>query len=226
MAALEPIAQSGLMTMPLGGGRNAPPSNEDIAAVIAAVLADPVPHLGKTYRPTGPRLLSPQEIADAFGRVLDRKVIYRDVPFRMLAKVGKSIGYSDFDMAQLRWYVQEYRRDTFAVSAPTDAVLTVTGRPAEGFETTVRRYVESSPDAQRTLVSRPRALARLLKAIATPAPNHKRYAHRYGDPPLPNAKLAIDSAAWHATHDDARAEPTAERSRVSLTVAPARSASR
>ena len=200
MPALGAIAQFGLMTMPLGAGRNAPPSNEDIARVVVGVLADPGPHIGKTYRPTGPELLAPQEIADTFARVLRRKVIYRDVPFRMLAKVGKSIGFTNFDIAQLRWYFEEYRRDTFAVGAPTDALLQVTGHPAEDFEATVRRYVDHSPDAQRRLGSRPRALARLIKAIATPAPNLKRYARDHGDLALPHAALAIDSPSWQVDH--------------------------
>jgi uncharacterized protein YbjT (DUF2867 family) len=80
MAALEPIAQLGMMGLPLGSGLNAPPSNEDIAKVIVAALADPAPHIGKTYRPTGPRLLSPQEIAATFGKVLGRPVKYQSAP--------------------------------------------------------------------------------------------------------------------------------------------------
>ena len=39
-----------------GNSRNAPPSNEDIARVAAAVLMDPARHAGKSYRPTGPAL--------------------------------------------------------------------------------------------------------------------------------------------------------------------------
>lgn len=45
MAALEPIAQFGMMPMPLGDGMNAPPSNEDIARVIVGALANPAPHI-------------------------------------------------------------------------------------------------------------------------------------------------------------------------------------
>ncbi len=226
MAALEPIAQFGLMTMPLGQGRNAPPANEDIARVVAGVLADPEPHIGKTYRPTGPRLLSPTDIAGTFARVLGRKVTYRDVPFRMMAQVAKSLGYSNFDMAQLRWYVEEYRRDTFAIAAPSDAVLQVTGRPAEDFETTVRRYVDNTPATRRTFGSRPRAMARLMKALATPAPNLARYARTHDDPPLPHASLAIDSPDWQSEHDPSRKNLGAQPGQVTLAAALTREASR
>jgi NAD(P)H dehydrogenase (quinone) len=108
----------------------------------------------------------------------------------------------EFALAQLRWYIDEHRRDTFAVSAPTDFVARITGRPAESFETTLRRYVEASSDATRTLASRPRALARLLKAMATPAPSIRSYARAHDAPPRPHAKLASDSPDWHATHEE------------------------
>ncbi len=78
MAGLGLAAQLGLFTMPLGHGRNAPPSNEDIARVVAGALADPTAYAGRSYRPTGPALLDPDEIAAVFGRVLGRRVRYRD----------------------------------------------------------------------------------------------------------------------------------------------------
>jgi NAD(P)H dehydrogenase (quinone) len=73
MAALEPISQFGLMALPLGNGLNAPPSNADIAKVIVGGLTDPAPYVGKTFRPTGPKLLSPDDIAATFGKVLGRR---------------------------------------------------------------------------------------------------------------------------------------------------------
>jgi uncharacterized protein YbjT (DUF2867 family) len=78
MSSLEMIAQLGMMVMPLGQGLNAPPSNEDIARVVVGALTNPATLIGKVYRPTGARLLSPDEIAATFGQVLRRKVIYRE----------------------------------------------------------------------------------------------------------------------------------------------------
>jgi NAD(P)H dehydrogenase (quinone) len=68
MQVLPFAAQFGLLSLPYGTGLNAPPSNEDIARVVAEILARPERHAGKTYRPTGPQLLSPQEIAAAPGK--------------------------------------------------------------------------------------------------------------------------------------------------------------
>ncbi len=85
LLSLPMIVRLGILPGPYGDGRNAPPSNEDIERVAAGVLADPTPHIGKSYRPTGPELLSPQDIAEILTGVVGRSVKYtgcftRDVP--------------------------------------------------------------------------------------------------------------------------------------------------
>ena len=51
---LVPVAaQLGVLPTPTGAGRNAPPSNEDIARVAVGALLDPHRHDGRAYRPTG-----------------------------------------------------------------------------------------------------------------------------------------------------------------------------
>ncbi|VBA35902.1 Sarcosine/dimethylglycine N-methyltransferase [Mycobacterium innocens] len=70
---LVPLAaQLGVLPVPTGSGRNAPPSNEDIARVAVGALLDPHRHDGRAYRPTGPTLLSGADIADAVGEALGR----------------------------------------------------------------------------------------------------------------------------------------------------------
>ena len=89
MGTLETVAQLGIWPIPLGDGdekKNAPPSNNDIAAATVAALVDPATHTGNTYRPTGPELLSPNEMAAIMGKVLGRRVRYVDVPESMLMK--------------------------------------------------------------------------------------------------------------------------------------------
>jgi NAD(P)H dehydrogenase (quinone) len=85
-AALEPMAEFGIMALLLGEGTNAPPSNEGIARVIVGALANPAHHVGKPYRPTGPKLLDPSAIAAAFGKVLGRRVKYQDAPLELFLK--------------------------------------------------------------------------------------------------------------------------------------------
>jgi NAD(P)H dehydrogenase (quinone) len=129
MAAMEAIAQFGMLPMPLGEGLNAPPSNEDIARVAVAILTNPASHVGKTYRPTGPALLSPQDIAATFAKVLGRPVKYFDAPLGMFTKVARALGFPDFTVAQILCYLEDYKRGAFALGAPTQAVFDVTGHP-------------------------------------------------------------------------------------------------
>src|ERR1700752_193461 len=70
---LPVAAQLGVLPVPTGGGRNAPPSNEDIARVSVGALLAPHRHDGRAYRPTGPTLLSGAEIAEAIGEALGRR---------------------------------------------------------------------------------------------------------------------------------------------------------
>ena len=70
------IRHLGLLLLPFGAGLNAPPANEDIAAVVAHALARPASHIGRRYRPTGPQLISPQQSADVMSQVLGRRVRY------------------------------------------------------------------------------------------------------------------------------------------------------
>ena len=51
------VAQFGMLALPFGDGLNAPPSNEDIARVAVGSLMNPERHIGKCYRPTGPKLI-------------------------------------------------------------------------------------------------------------------------------------------------------------------------
>jgi hypothetical protein len=74
----------------------------------------------------------------------------------MFLKAARRQNVGAFLMSGLRHYVEDHKQGAFALSAPTDDVLEVTGRPAEDFETTARRYA-ARPEAQRTLGNWPRA---------------------------------------------------------------------
>ena len=201
MVALESIAQFGLMAMPLGDGLNAPPSNEDIARVIVGALTNPASHAGKSYRPTGPRLLAPQEIAATFGKVLGRRVRYQDLPMWLFLKVAKSLGVTDYVIAQLQSFLDDYRRNAFGIGAPTDAVLNVGGTEPEAFEQVARRYVALSSVAKQTVGAKLHATWNLLRGLLTRTPDLDAIARRIELPVIASAKLAADSAAWRASHD-------------------------
>ena len=200
MQLLETITQLGVMPLPLGHGLNAPPSNEDIARVIAGALANPEAHAGKSYRPTGPRLLTPQEIAATFARVLRRPVRYLDIPDWMMLKALRTMGLPDFQQAQVRYYVQDYRRNAFGVGAPTEAVRQVGGCEPEDFETITGRYVTQRPEARRNPLNWLRAMANFARIPLTPALNFGRLEKIQEQPRPKKGRLALDSPTWLATH--------------------------
>jgi uncharacterized protein YbjT (DUF2867 family) len=200
-AALGPAAQFGLLAMPLGQGLNAPPSNEDIARVIAACLRDPGPHIGKAYRPTGPRLLTPEEIAAILGRALGRPVRYQDAPLPLFLKVARTLRLSDFVIGQLYWFLQDYQAGAFGLGAPTDAVQAVAHVEPESFETIAARYVRNSPLAHRDLGGWFREAAGLLGALLTPQPRIDRIEARYGSPAPRHWRLAMESDDWRARRE-------------------------
>lgn len=198
---LPAAANFGVLMLPFGQGLNAPPSNEDIGAVAAGVLANPAPHIGKSYRPTGPRLISGEDVAQAFGRVLGRRVRYQDVPTRMFVKAALAQGISKFEVAQMRHYVEELRGGTYAVGAPTDHVEQVLGRPAEDFEATARRYLEHPELVLPGLAvgGKLGAFGLLLKTALTRVPDLDRWEAERGHPALVESRLAHDSSEWLVT---------------------------
>ncbi len=206
LMVLDMAAHLGLFAMPLGAGKvkkNAPPSSEDIACVAVAALTDPGRHAGKTYRPTGPELLSPDDIAAAMGRALGRRVRYMDISERMMTKALRAVppeNYSEAAVSQLAIYADEYRRGAFAVNAPTDHVERIGGRVPERFESIVRRTVSARPDLRRSLSGQMRATAAFLRLLLTPALDLQKVQAdrdyvRIGDP-----KFSQDDADWQTTH--------------------------
>ncbi len=175
LMVLASAAHLGMFTMPLGPGdekKNAPPSNEDIASVAVGALIDPETHAGQRYRPTGPELLSPNEIAAAMGRALGRKVSYMDISEKMMTKALRAnppSNYSEAAVSQLALYADEYRRGSFAVNAPTRDVEIVGGRTPEGFEDIVRRHVAAQPNLKPSFGRRLAAIIRFIKILVTPA---------------------------------------------------------
>jgi uncharacterized protein YbjT (DUF2867 family) len=199
-AVIGQASQFGLFALPLGEGLNAPPSNEDIARVVVACLADPQPHIGKAYRPTGPRLLAPWDIAESMGRALSRRVRYRNVPLPMFLKAAASLGVSDFVISQLYWFLQDYQLNAFGVGAPTDVVEELTGSPPEDFDKIARRYAGASPLAARGFIGAMREAAGLAAALISRAPDIARIETQFALPRIANFALAANSPLWRTTH--------------------------
>jgi NAD(P)H dehydrogenase (quinone) len=206
LMVLEMAAQLGQLTMPLGDGdakTNAPPSNEDIARVAVAALIDPDTHAGARYRPTGPELMSPNEIAAAIGRALGRKVAYNNISERMFLKAMRAVPPSNFSEAavtQLRIYCEEYRRGSFAVNAPTDVVERLSGQPPERFEDIVARVAKTRPGVRRSFRLRLRAVADFTRILLARPYDTARLEKNRDFIQMTNPVFVQDDPVWRSGH--------------------------
>ncbi|GHO60492.1 nucleotide-diphosphate-sugar epimerase [Ktedonobacter robiniae] len=210
MQVLPFAAQFGLLSLPYGSGLNAPPSNEDIARVVAEILARPEGHAGKTYRPTGPELLSPQDLAAILGKVLGRKVTYRNAPMRMVAKIMRG-RLSLYNLAAYSQYVIDYQKNAFGVNAPTDVVRRITGREAEDFETIARRYAATMPGVRRSFVIQFKLMLRMIILLLRPALKTAPYLALDEFSERSHVVFSADSPEWRQSHEPQTYELSGEK---------------
>ena len=127
LTMLAPSMTDGVMRLPFGEGRHAPVAAADQARVIAAVLDDPGPHVGQTYRLFGPVEMNHHEIAAEMTRVLNRPVRYEPVPIEAFAAALLARGMSPHLVQHLSNVAVDYRNGVFG--GTNDVIEQVGGAP-------------------------------------------------------------------------------------------------
>jgi uncharacterized protein YbjT (DUF2867 family) len=131
--AAHTIADSGTIRLPFGTGRTSPITTGDVARVVATVLVDPDPYIGRVLELTGPRSQDLNGVAEEYARALGRPVSYVDVPWEPWANqvlAQFNLGpYVDEHIATMARLHRENRYDRV-----TSTVQDITGRPAESIE--------------------------------------------------------------------------------------------
>jgi uncharacterized protein YbjT (DUF2867 family) len=129
----------GAIVVPTGSGGEAFVDAEDIAAVTAATLADPLGHAGAEYAPTGPDVLTVGEAADIIGSVTGRAVGHVDIDrHTWLDRVIASGVPAEYgEMLQILTETVASGRG----SRPNGDVEKVTGAPPTSFNDLARRTV-------------------------------------------------------------------------------------
>lgn len=139
--AAESIAADGTIRLPFGSAHTSPIATEDVARVIATILAKPRGHIGKVYELTGPRSQDMNAIASEYAEALGRPVRYHDVPFALWQD-------QELDNRGLPTHVFEHIRTMAKLHAEnrydrlTQDVTEVTGQPAMS----VREFVALRPE--------------------------------------------------------------------------------
>jgi NAD(P)H dehydrogenase (quinone) len=193
-------AHLGVFPLPVAGeNRDAPPSVADIARVAVAALLDPASHAGKSYRPTGPKLLTVAEMVAIIGRVVGHKVRQVRTPLWMFYKAAKAEGNEPILLSGLRHWFQDLDRGAFAVGAPNDTVRELTGKDAEDFETIARRHA-ALPESRQSFGARLAAFAEFMAVPILPGFDPVAYDRAQEQPVPPMPHLALDDADWRASH--------------------------
>lgn len=203
---LEPAIQLGILPMPLGDGASksdVPPSTDDIASVVVGALRDPVTHAGKYYRPTGPALVSPNDVAQAIALASGRPVKYSNISESMFLKALVALqppNYSRAAVTQLKIYAEEYRRGSFAVGGPTRVVQEVGGKAPDSIETIARQMVSSRPEAKRNFSNRATATKNFLKILLTPEPNIRKWSQDLDQVQISDGLFTQENPIWQSSH--------------------------
>jgi NAD(P)H dehydrogenase (quinone) len=138
--AAESIARDSTIRLPFGNGRTSPVDAQDVAEVIATILANPTAHIGKVYELTGPRSQDMNGMAAEYSDALGRTITYIDVPLEQWREELRNRNLPDhvfehfLTMARLH-AANRYDRLTHDVEA-------ITGRPATSCRDFVARHAE------------------------------------------------------------------------------------
>ncbi len=79
----ESVRKSNQIRLPFGDGKTSPVAVQDVARVIATLLANPLPHIGKIYHLTGPQSENMDFYAREYSKALGRTITYQDIPVEL-----------------------------------------------------------------------------------------------------------------------------------------------
>jgi NAD(P)H dehydrogenase (quinone) len=134
------VRDRGRIELPFGRGKTNPVATDDVARVVAAVLADPGPHLGQIYELTGPRSQDMNGVAREYSDALNREVTYSDIPPEVWERELKKVGLPDHLTRHLVTMAELNRAGRY--DRLTDGVERVTCRPAKS----IRDFVSLHAD--------------------------------------------------------------------------------
>src|SRR5438132_4647774 len=126
--------------LPFGRGKPSPVPAADVAQVVAVVLADPVPHLGRIYELTAPQSQGMDGVAREFSDALNREVTYSDVSPEEWEQKLKRQSMPEHLTGHLLAMGELHRAGRYDRQA--DGVQRVTGRTAMSVREFVSLYAE------------------------------------------------------------------------------------
>jgi uncharacterized protein YbjT (DUF2867 family) len=133
----ESVREYDQIRLPFGDGKTSPVAVEDVARVIATVLADPQPHVGKTYHLTGPQSENMKFYAGEYSKALGRTITYQDIPVEPWRDDLLERGLPAHLVHHLATMADLHRAGRY--DRMSDDVLTLTGQEPSSMQEFVRR---------------------------------------------------------------------------------------
>jgi len=133
----DSIKESSQIRLPFGEGKTAPVSAEDVARVVAALLTDPQPHIGKIYHLTGPQSENMNFFAREYSKALGRAITYKDIPVEPWRDALLARGLPAYLVHHLATMADLHRAGRY--DRMSDDVLTLTGQAPMSVQEFVRK---------------------------------------------------------------------------------------
>jgi len=133
----DSVRESNQIRLPFGEGKTSPVAVEDVARVIAALLANPHPHIGKVYHLTGPQSGNMHFYAQEYSKALGRTITFHDVPVGSWRDGLLARGLPVHLVTHLATMADLHRAGRY--DRMSDDVLTLTGQAPKSMQEFVSR---------------------------------------------------------------------------------------
>ena len=133
----DSVKESDQIQLPFGDGKTSPVAVGDVARVIATLLGNPRPHIGKTYHLTGPQSENMQFYAQEYSKALDRPITYHDIPVEQWRQVLLERGLPVYLVNHLATMADLHRAGRY--DRMSDDVRTLTGQEPLSVQEFVRK---------------------------------------------------------------------------------------
>jgi len=143
----ESVRETNHIRLPFGQGKTSPVAVEDVARVIAALLANPQPHIGKIYHLTGPQSENMDFYAKEYSKALGRTITYQDIPVEAWREGLLQHGLSAHLVNHLATMADLHRAGRY--DRMTDDVFALTGQKPLGMQEFVRNNAATFTDSAK-----------------------------------------------------------------------------
>ncbi len=143
----DSVRESNQIRLPFGEGKTSPVAVEDVARVVATLLVNPQPHIGKIYHLTGPQSENMHFFAREYSKALGRTVTYQDIPVEPWRDGLLERGLPVHLVNHLATMADLHRAGRY--DRMSDDVRTLTGQGPQSLQEFVRKNAETfSPSAK------------------------------------------------------------------------------